>query len=56
MNYRVRVLDLSAGKERELFRQSVFVPDGVLFPFDKLVEVLRLLFPKCSSVEINCML
>lgn len=53
MNYKIRVIEYPNGKERELYRNTISVPDGVLFPFDDLVKVLRLLYPRATSVEIS---
>lgn len=53
MNYKIRVIDYPNGKERELYRNTISIVDSVAFPFDDLVKVLRLLYPRATSIEIS---
>jgi hypothetical protein len=50
---KIRVLSiLSDGKSREICRHSVYLPEGVSFPFEDTIRILKVLYPKSDFVEI----
>ena len=50
ISYKIVVLD---NHQRELYRNTVEVSNGVVFPFDDVCRVLKLLYPKSSCVQIS---
>lgn len=56
MNIHIKVFRFNRQAQHEvLYSTHVEVHDDVHFPFDKVNEILRLLYPKSSGVEFCVM-
>ena len=49
----IKIRVLKGDSSKELYRNTVSVDDSIKFEFDKVFDVLTLLYPK-SLVEFNC--
>lgn len=52
MHIKVSVFKFNRMASKDVvFSTSLDVPDGIVFPFDRVNDVLRLLFPKSEGVD-----
>lgn len=47
MEIQIKVFRLVNGDEKDVYKNTIKLPNGVSFPFNSVTESLRLLYPNC---------
>lgn len=47
MEIQINVIKVLPNKMKEIFRKTIKLPEGVQFPYDAMIDILRWLYPSC---------